>query len=56
MKIIYNGSGLCPPIYLQNNKEGNFYGWLFVRHPDGQLVSIANIKKECEDENLLDRL
>ena len=34
-----NGEAVC------SNPGGRFHGWLFRRHPDGQLVSIGELRE-----------
>lgn len=35
--MLRDGTAVCC------NPGGRFHGWLFVRHPDGQLVSAAKL-------------
>jgi hypothetical protein len=43
MKIIYSGA-LAPILALEENPTSRYYGWLFVRHSDGNWVTLADLK------------
>lgn len=47
LRVIYNGwSGmkLAPTLAVELDKKSRWYGWLFAKHPDGQWVSLADLK------------
>ena len=50
---IYAGSKLCPPIAYMD--EGPYAGWLMVKHPDGQWVTIERIYPDKESTILLEK-
>ena len=59
MKTIYNG-GFIPDLAIQDVEGKRFFGWLFIKHPDGNWVSLAPIDsmatvvkltKELEEAN-----
>ena len=33
-----------PELFILTDKKSNFCGWLMFKHPDGQLVSLADLK------------
>jgi hypothetical protein len=43
MKIVYSGA-LAPILAVEEDAASRYYGWLFVRHPDGQWVTLADLK------------
>lgn len=47
MKTIYTGwPGLriAPALAVQTDRESPQFGWLFAKHPDGQWVTVADLK------------
>lgn len=58
-KIIYNGSRLCAQIAFMENKNSDWLGWIFIKHPDGQWVSLSeipeykNIIKKQQDKQIV---
>ena len=48
MVVVYEGSTLCPPIAVQTSKKSRFYGWLFVKHTDGDWISIGKLTEIFE--------
>ncbi len=48
MKIIYDG-GMVPVLGIQTDRDSQFYGWLCVKHPDGQWVTLADLKGELSN-------
>lgn len=47
MKVIYNSEMFgFPELGIQDDPVSPMYGWLFYHHPDGQWVSLANVRQE----------
>jgi hypothetical protein len=47
MKTVYTGwptLNLAPDLAIDDDPKSKFYGWLFAKHPDGQWVSLADLK------------
>lgn len=50
LKLIYNG-GYIPDLAVDVDKDSRYFGWLFFKHPDGQWVTVADIKAVAEQLN-----
>jgi len=49
MKTIYTGwpsLKLAPDLAIEEDQRSRYYGWLFAKHPDGQWVTLADLKPE----------
>ena len=47
MKVIYTGwpgLRLAPELAVDDNPASRQFGWLFAKHPDGQWVTLADLK------------
>ena len=47
MKVIYTGwpsLKLAPDLTVEDDERNQYYGWLFAKHPDGQWVTLADLK------------
>mgnify|MGYP001577524619 CR=1 FL=1 len=47
MKVIYTGwpsLKLTPDLAVEDDERSRHYGWLFAKHPDGQWVTLADLK------------
>ena len=47
MRTIYTGwptLKLAPDLAVEDDPNSRYYGWLFAKHPDGQWVSLADMK------------
>lgn len=50
MKTIYTGLptlALAPNLAIEEDQRSQFYGWLFAKHPDGQWVTLADLKPKA---------
>lgn len=50
MKTIYTGwpgLKLAPDLAIEEDQRDRFYGWLFAKHPDGQWVTLADLKPQA---------
>jgi len=47
VRTIYNG-GYLPTLALEDDKDSPWHGWLFFKHPDGEMVSLAKIEEVSE--------
>ena len=47
MRTIYTGwpdAKIAPELAVQDDSSSRFFGWLMAKHPDGQWVSVADLK------------
>lgn len=52
MKVIYEGwEGLriAPKLAVDDDKASRTFGWLMVQHPDGQWVTLADLKPVAKE-------
>lgn len=43
--LIYSSKLMgLPDLYILTDEKSGFFGWLMFKHPDGQLVSLADLK------------
>lgn len=43
--LIYSSDMMgIPDLHIVTDQKMEFYGWLMFKHPDGQLVSLADLK------------
>jgi len=47
VRTIYNG-GYAPTLALEDDRDSPWHGWLFFKHPDGEMVSLAKIEEVSE--------
>lgn len=51
MKVIYNQK-YTHDLGIEDNKDRDHYGWLCYRHPDGQWVTLVDMKQVIKEMGL----